>query len=338
MPDNITDLNDVIQGRLTGKGISNKQDSIDEVEKTAQRIKVIDETVGTADKLAGGPGLREEIKKKEDELDTLRKDNQNLLEQLHKADINTITSALNSKIDQLTQSINKGESKQKISEQLEDFKNTATALGLGTTKMSELNQMLEFIDKLRPNKALPEQIKEAKELVKNLEPPDKEDTISGLPASVALQVKKMEQDLQITLQNMEDARQERAQKFELTLLEFKDNRELKKAEIEAKIAVEKERNELLGNILTRVGTAFAKGSIDAGVGMGVESGTTTGKIASQFIEANEGEFGEVTCPSPGCGQQIAIARDATQAICAGCGTAYPIRRIKKEPEIIEPET
>jgi len=320
----MANLEEIIQQGLTGKKPSSPQDQVDQVQKTAEHIKVIDDTVSTADKLAGGPAYRQQLDKSNEELNSLREENKKLLEQLHRADIATIKSELGGKIDQLTDTVNKGASRDKISDQIEDIKKTATALGLGSTKMSELNEMMSFIEKLRPTKDLADQIKEAKELLKNIEPQKGEGT-PELPASIALQMKKMDHDLQITLEKMADERQERQHKFELTMLEFKDNRDFRKAEIDAKIAVERDRNELLGNLINRFGAAAAKGAVDAG-GIGA-------KVSNQVIEAGEDEFGEGPCPS--CGSIIAIAKDATQAICPNCKTFYTIHRIPKKPGIAE---
>lgn len=317
-------LEDIIQHGLKGKKPSDSKEQIDEVQKTAGHIKVIDDTVSTADKLAGGPAYREQLQKSREELAALTEENKKLIEQVHRADIATIKSELGGKIDQLTETVNRGAPREKITDQIDEIKKTATALGLGSTKMSELNEMMTFIEKLRPDKDLSSQIKDAQDLLKSIEP-QKRDEGPELPASIALQMKKMDHDLQIQLQHMEDERQERQHKFELTMLEFKDNREFKKAEIEAKIAVERERNELLGSIISRFGAAAAKGSIDAGA--------IGAKVSGQVIEAGEGDFGEAACPS--CGNIIAIAKDAAKTICPSCKTIYPIHRIPKEPGTVE---
>ena len=195
------DLQDIVQHGLKGKKPPDSKEQIDEVQKTAEHIKVIDETVSTADKLAGGPAYRQQLDKLNEELNSLREDNTKLLEQLHRADIATIKSELGGKIDQLTDTVNKGAPREKISDQIDDIKKTATALGLGSTKMSELNEMMTFIEKLRPNKDLSSQIKDAQDLLKSIEP-QKRDEGHELPASIALQMKKMDHDLQIQLQHM----------------------------------------------------------------------------------------------------------------------------------------
>jgi hypothetical protein len=171
--------------------------------------------------------------------------------------------------------------------------------------------------------AIDEQIRQIKAAAVELglQPP------SGTTMSPELQVqiKQMEINLQLQLEQMKDDRERRNREWELTIKKWDEERELKAREIDGKITVEREKTGLIGDFIKRVGGSFARATTDASQ----QIAAAGGKISNQVIEAEEGDFGEVPCPTPGCGKTVAIARDAVKAICANCGTIYPIQRIPK---------
>jgi ribosomal protein S27AE len=182
--------------------------------------------------------------------------------------------------------------------------------------------MATLIGSLSQSKGLADQIKEAKELINAISKPEKEAEISGIPGNIMVEMKKMDHDIQLRIQQMEDDRLQRKQDFDLKVKQWEEMREDRRDELAAKIQVEKERNELIGGGLERLGRVFAQATSEApSEGMGVASGG----ISSPMIEAGEGDFGEISCPN--CQSSVPIARDAVRAICPGCGQTYTVKRV-----------
>lgn len=278
-----------------------RQDSIDELKSEAEKKEL-------EQKLSGEEKQR---------MAELEEENERLQGEVQKGEIEKVRVELGSKVDQLKQSLESGASKKSISEQIADIKQAATDMGLGGSKISEFQEMFALVEKLRPNKGLAEQVKEAKEL---LEPFQKEKT-TELPAEISLKIREMDTNLQLRLEEMKDARAANDREWQLQLQKWQEEREDKRSLLEAEISARKEGNVLLANGIEKLGQV-----ITAAKGAGV--GTGTRAIASRVIEAAEGEAGETECP--GCHTVIPIQGADTSAICAGCGTPYTISRIAKK--------
>jgi len=235
--------------------------------------------------------------------------------------LNNVKAELGGKLDALTEMYNKGANRQSIGEQITEVKKVADNLGYGTSKVSELKEMWTLFQTMRPSdKNIPEQVKEAKELLSVMQGGGDREARVGVSDGVALQMKKMETDLAIRLEELADARQKGAQEFELRMKQFEIDTQLKKQEIEGQIAVQRERNQMLSDLVEGLGGTVTKGMMDNAGG--------PLKVASRIIEIGEGEFGEVECPN--CKNVISVATDAAKAVCPGCNTVYPIQRIARE--------
>jgi rubrerythrin len=296
------------------------EQTIDEVEKEAGHMGVIDKTMETARKLAGTSTLSEELKRKDERMEKLEKVKDKVTDELREAQIQNIRTEFGSKIDHLAESIKAGASPKSIGDQIAEVKKVAGDLGLSTSKVSEFKEMANLIQALSPQqKGLAEQVKEAMELLHTLQPEKKEeDAPTGVPASVAIELKRMDTDLKLRVEQMQDDRQRKDQDFQLTLKKWEEDRELKRQEIEGKLTIERERNELLAGGLDRLGRVIAQATSEA----------PSRHQISPAIQARVGEFGEVTCPN--CQATVPIARDAVRAVCPSCGTPYSVNRIKEE--------
>jgi ribosomal protein S27E len=202
-------------------------------------------------------------------------------------------------------------SQPKISEQLAEIRGTATELGWIQSK---------------GEKSLSEQLEEVKAIAKEFGLVESRGA-GGISDTVAIELEKMRINHELELERMKDDRSRKDKEWELTVRRWDDEKELKRQEIQGKLAVEKDRNEFLSSGIEKLGGVIVRATA-AGAEAGI--GGSANKISSQVIEAGEGEFGETMCPA--CKNTIAIAKDASSAICPGCNTIYPVRRIPKEPE------
>jgi len=81
-----------------------------------------------------------------------------------------------------------------------------------------------------------------------------------------------------------------------------------------------------------IGTAIAKGMMASAGGAGVGSEPAPkGSGSGQAITADIGRGGEVKCSQ--CHQPVAVGPTARTAVCSGCGTKYPIKRVQAESPV-----
>jgi len=300
-----------------------KQDT-DDVRKMTEGIRAVNDVKKVASALSGVESVQEELYRKEQKMERIEEERNQAEQKLQETKMEVIQKELGGKIEQLSQTIKFGASQKSISDQIGEIKAAASELGLGTSKISEFKEMANLIQSLSPQKGgLAEQVKEAKELLDTIQPRKEKETASiGMPAEIALEIKKMDTNLQLTLEEMKDGRQRKDHDFQLTLKKWEEEKELRRQEIEGKLMVERERNELLSGGLERLGRIINQATSEA------EAPPQPQKTPA--IQAGEGEFGEVTCINPKCQAIVPIARDAVKAVCPGCGAPYTINRIKAE--------
>jgi hypothetical protein len=307
-------------------GFSKKgRPTITEVKQQAEDMNVIDQSIDTARKLSGAPALEEEIDRKDKKLERVEQERDKAIEDKHKTEIESVKTELGAKIDGLVKSYAGGASKDSIAEQIIEIKKAANELNMGGTRISEIRDMLSLITTLNPHKSLADQIKDAKELITVFTPPPdkgKEFNIGGMPASVALELKKMDTTLQITLEKMKDDRQRQDQEFQLSLKKWDEEREIRRQEIDGKILVERERNEVVSGALRTVGGAIGKGLADRG---GAAMLGSTPAPRAYGMEIPLGETGTIACPN--CQSPIGVGPTQTSTQCIKCNTKYPITRL-----------
>jgi hypothetical protein len=156
----------------------------------------------------------------------------------------------------------------------------------------------------------------------------KEFSIGGMPATIALELKKMDTTLQVQLEQMKDDRQRRDQDFQIKIKQFDQERADRIGEAQARIQVEQERNKMLAGGLETVGRAIGKGIAEGGHQIGGLAGSVAGKAAqpppSYHIELGKDEAADFACPN--CSARIAVGPDSTKARCVGCNSTFPIIR------------
>jgi uncharacterized protein (DUF3084 family) len=315
-------LDEIIQHRLKGGKLGNPQTQVDAVGKATEHMKAIKEVRDVAEEISGAGELRKQVKESEE---ARKKTEVELAEERQKQlqdQIKNLQTEITKLFDQ------KGPNPE-VARLMQQLENTKTELI--TTRFDYLDKELKELRTMKATgangAAIDQQIKQIKTAAKELglEAP------SGTTMSPELQVqlKQMDINLQLQLEQMKDDRERKNHEWELTLKKWEETKDQAERELVAKVAVERDKMEFAGNFVKRLGGAFARGTIDAVQ----ETAAGATKIASQVIEAGEGEFGEVTCPTPGCGKTIPIARDAIKAICPNCSTIYEIQRIAKEPGI-----
>lgn len=324
------DLKQELIAKMTGLN-KNREPTISDVQKEAESMDVIDKAMGTARKLAGTDALGEELKNKDKKIEELGKDKEKTGKELQDTRMQVIQAELGGKIDKLSEALKSGASSKSIGDQITDIKKAANELGLGGSKVSELKEMMALIQSLNPQRNLVEQVKEAKDLLIALQPEKPKGSgllVEGIPAEIALEIKKMDTNLQITLEQMKDDRQRRDQDFKLTLEEFKENREMKRQEIDGKIQVEKDRNELLAGGIETIGKAIGRGYWEAGQEATAPQGGISQKQQSQAksytLKLDEGESGQFDCPN--CHTKVGVGPTSTVVRCVGCNSQFPITR------------
>jgi len=300
-----------------------RQNRAEAERKRLERQDRLDELKAQAEEKELKGQLSEEDKKK---MEQLEQQNAELQKELERKEIDIVRTELGSKIDQLKQSLESGASKKTISEQIGEIKQVATDIGLSGSKFTEIQEMLAVVDKLRPNKGLAEQVKEAKELLE----PFQKDKTGELPAEISLKIREMDRDLQLRLEEMKDERAQRDREWQLQVKKWEEEREDKKALTEAEIAAKKDGNALLANGVQKIAELITA------IKPGVAGGIASKAVNPPVIEAGLDESGEVECVN--CHNAIPISADSSSSVtCPLCGTSYPIKRMPKMKEATSPK-
>lgn len=301
--------------------------------------------------------LDKEIKGEEKaKMAELEKENKGLQADIQKKEIDRVEQSLGSKVDKLTESI-AGSVKQQtgivvkgefdIREGEKRAMEEATREREARQAEQERREKAEREIQLQTYNALQKQMDTLTETVKGGQKPPAEelkkylelrDTFEqafapkqseqSLPAETQLEIKKMDNNLQIQLEEMRDARSRRDNEWKLTVRKWDEEKLMRQQELDAKITGEREK---LDTIKT-IGDRF----VGAVVGGLMEGSGETPAIASRpekkyTIDAGESEEGEFNCPK--CNSVVGIAADTVTAICANCGMKFPIRRVAPKGKI-----
>lgn len=199
-----------------------------------------------------------------------------------------------------------------------------------TAQMENLKTMLER-EKV-PQKTFMDQYTEASEIAKvlgfNLAPGG-----NGSP-EIALQIKKLEFDHALAIEDRKDAREESRKDWELRLRELDERAEDRKADLERQI----QRDKVFFQAPEIIGAALAQGFIQKGAGApaGVAAAPQApGTKRAYHVDAAPGQSGTTPCPE--CQSPIGIGSTARSAACPGCGITVSIRRGSAPPAGQPPE-
>jgi len=303
------------QGSLTSDPVSEIMKA-DQADAARRRMERKDEAE-QLEHQAKVKGLQKEISGEDEaQKSQMAQENEQLKEEVHKKEIQLVEEKLGSKIDQLGQSLKEGADKKTISDQVTEIRQVATELGMGGggSKFDDVQAALDLVERLRPaSKTLPEQVKDAKDLI------DTFGQKTDGAGTLSLEIEKVKGDRELQLEKLRIERAAGERDFQLKMKQWELEREDKRAIASAELAVKKEGNQLMADVVEKLAhiiTAAAGGAVGA---------AGAGAIASRVIEAREGEAGETECP--GCHNVIPISESDTDVICAGCGARYNIERM-----------
>ena len=219
--------------------------------------------------------------------DKMAAENQTLRNELTNTQIASMTEKLSQQIAELRRAKDAGADGKSILEQFKDIKAAADELGL---------------------------LKE-KEVVAPVQ--------SQMPPEFVLEMKKMDINVQLLIQKMENERQHQAQQWEMDKIKFSTDTKLKEKEIDAQAATNRERNQMLATGVDGLAKVIMKSATGGG------GGSEASPEPQHFVEAGIGEAGEIPCDK--CGANVVVARDAVRAICPTCNTAYSVKRVAASP-------
>lgn len=313
-----------------------EKEQIDEVDRMAKRITVIDETMAGARKLAGTDGLVHEVDRLGKEVDRVTKEKEEAQDRERKANEEKLKAELGGKIDALTETIRSGGSSKDIAEQIGDFVKAAGALGL--TRQGEsgsnIKDTIALIQEMKPDVAAElEKLTKLQQMFKPTD--DKKAPAAAMSEETALKLEEIKGQRELALEEMKDARQDRAQNFELKMLEFKTETDLRRAEIAGKVQTEREKNNMLAGAVEQLGEAIGRqvakgGGMPMGEPSGPGANPPAGPIAETaadlpIIRAMVGEAGGVMCKA--CDGEMLLARDAESVLCPNCNQIHRVERI-----------
>lgn len=282
--------------------------SVDDVQKVAEHISVVSKVTGEAAKLVGLEQVVKERNEMEQKLEQTKAE-------LEKQKMEVLTKEL----AEIKEALKKASERQDIPaiKELEHKLEEAR----DTYHKEQLDSLRKDIAELRkPEKGagdIAEQIKKIKEASKEL---GLTSQVTATPPDIQLELAKMNQELQVKLEEMKDERDRRDKEWQLTLKKWEDEKELRLSEAQQKYEVDKDRTEVFKSTLER-------GAKIIGRALTEESEAPVGIASASHVEAGEGEMGEFDCPK--CHNPVAVAPDATRAVCAKCGFSVPIKRVKK---------
>ena len=288
--------------RRQGKSLPFETKKENPMEQIKQGIEAVKETKKLADEVSGADELKKKLEETKEELDRVK------METLSKQ-LAEIKDALKVATEQRDIPAIK-ELEHKLEEARDAF------------YKEQVETLRREIAELRKGggEGLAEDIKKVKTLAQEL---GLTSNITATPPDILLQLKKMEQDLQLRLEQMRDERDRRDKEWQLTLKRWEEERELRRAEAQQKYEIDKVRMETLKSSFDRAVKIIARGLAE-------EQSGSPGQIAQAYhVEAAEGEMGQFICPK--CGSPVAIAPDTVSAICAKCGFTAPVTRVNASP-------
>ena len=305
----LADIRDVVRSKLKTAGEQSQPPSVDDVQKVADHISIVSKVTDTAAKLVGLEKLEKEKKEVEQKLEQTRAE-------LEKEKMD----ALNKTLAEIKEALKKASEKQDIPaiKELEHKLEEAR----DTYRKEQLDSLHHEIAELRkPGEKsagdITEEIKRVKETAQAL---GLTSQATATPPDILLELKRMDHDLKVKLEEMKDERDRRDKEWQLTLKKWEDERALRLSEAQQKYDVDKERTEVFKS-------TFERGAKIIGRALTEEGEAPAGIASASHVEAGEGEMGEFDCPK--CHTPVAVAPDATRAVCAKCGFSVPIKRVKK---------
>ncbi len=310
-----------------------KEKEISQVQQVANEIDVVAATKKKAEELAGLPGTQQELI----ESRVAERKARETLEQNNQEQLRGSIASMEKKLAE-THAEDSGQILA-LSTKLEAAKaeSTRTMFDTLTNKINDLEKMKV---ESAPTTDIVKQVKGIKELFTELGLINSQQQSSTVPGEMALQMKKMDFDMQQSIEDRADERARRDREWQLTVRKWDEEKEFKKAELAITASAKKEQNGMLMGIIQTIGETVAKSTTVAPAGATPVSAkaqpiTTqkkaipednkekpAGAIPIQVPEGQSGQFECVNCPG-----LVAVAEDAEGAMCAECETIYSVARV-----------
>lgn len=314
-------IEDVVTSSLHGKPL--QAEIIDEVEKEAKRMETYERVQATAGKLSGADALKSALEDERKEKRRVEGEKKDTEEALRKSESGRVYDEIRNVEKTILSKIESGAPAKSISSDFGNIIDLLKLAGFGGDEVEKMTKMKKFVDTFAPQKSLAEQIKELKEVGSAIGLGEKKDDGEREPASIRLEIEKLRTDTQLRIEQMADERAQRHDEFMLSLKKWDEERELKRYEIDSKLKITAERNQMMGDFGRKVVNAFSRAAESGSESEGVTAPAPKSKKTPE-IEANEGEAGEVNCVN--CGSTVPIGRSATRVMCPKCQSVYPIKR------------
>jgi len=192
-----------------------------------------------------------------------------------------------------------------------------------TMKANMDNVLVEIRESRKPTPGILDQIDQIAHMATALGYKKPEET-EDLPASLRLQMMKMEMDMKQSERQFEWDKMQAEREWTLTLEKLKQESSIRSAEL----ANEEKKRNMFISPFESIGAAVARGLLDNGGQQQeepIQKQARNPQKKNYKLEANAGESGEIDCPE--CGEKVAIAPTARTAICASCDSKFSIDRI-----------
>jgi len=188
-------------------------------------------------------------------------------------------------------------------------------------QMAVLTTTIEKLITAKDTRPLSEQFKEQFTTAKDIaESMGLAKTTNGQDPMVQIELKKMEfaeaqKDREFKVKMAHDDRE-----WQVHLIEIKDNREFQKA----KLAQDERRTDMIADLPSILGGAYAKGTRASG-----GAGGQTAEQKALKIQLPDGEIADFDCPD--CGTKIGIGPTTEIAQCINCKKQFPVERVTVPP-------
>jgi hypothetical protein len=198
---------------------------------------------------------------------------------------------------------------------------------------SQMNTLMKMIDDKSSRGDFTKQLEAAKETAALLGYQPNNGGGGGRDIALELKLKEIEHNNLMQLRQFEEEAKDREIQRRIDLQKLEDDREFRKAEAERQA----KRDEMFASFPEILGRGIARGLAERSTEQSPNpTGASLNRQPQPGIVAPIGEEGEANCGN--CGTVMWVGKKSTQAVCAKCGTRYPIQRVEPETATEEGKT
>ncbi len=180
----------------------------------------------------------------------------------------------------------------------------------------QVDDLRKMLDDKKDEKSIADKLAEIKETATTIGWGPEQHGTQQIPGDIQIQLQKMSNDMQLRLAEMNADQSRRDKEWQLTVKQWEDEKELKRAEMNLRATAEAERTELMRSGLGTMGKVIGQSFM--------EEGGVSAQVKQFSVEASVGEEGDVPCP--GCEASIFLPPDANEVICPSCGSIGKVVR------------